>query len=466
VIDAFSVASGLGINRHKTVILAAKDSNHKCFAPYNLLLQQSNWPLVKFSDSHKYLGILFGRNIQVQNIFEAPAEKARMRARLFGPTLSRMDTQKRIIVFNVFITPIFSYVQMFYMMPSCVLRDYRSTMRRAISPFNGTAWPYSQLCAPSSCVGFKQPLRDPWVHNMVMLLKNYNFNLITTEADLPWDLSGSLRGRSRRATNWDSPVFRTHAELQVMEFLGPDFLDWDGLSALPKLDAKTIKKIAIQSLIVNYNISRSRSFTANFGRDHANNLRFRCSKYGVSDTDTLVKHFTNLPKTVPAFLITHYIKLFNGALNFDGGRRRKFDPNGSMHNDKNPENPFPCYLCNGGSSTLLGDHQNHIFTSCPCVQSAWADTLLHPRGPNDTSWYRSFNELKTPLYLPVSPPADKQLGYNRLSLIMVFCWTVYKTISQIRMGRSAIGASERIVSTTMEFRNVWTLALPNRKRKR
>jgi hypothetical protein len=174
VIDAFSMASGLGINRDKTVVLSAQDTNHSRFMPYTLLLQQSCWPLVKFTGSHKYLGILFGRNIQVQDIFAAPAKKAIERARLFGPTLSRMDTQRRIIVFNVFITPIFSYVQMFYMMPSCILRDYRSTMRRAISPFGGTAWPYSQLCAPSSFVGFKQPLRDPWVPQELQLQSHHH----------------------------------------------------------------------------------------------------------------------------------------------------------------------------------------------------------------------------------------------------------------------------------------------------
>jgi hypothetical protein len=70
------------------------------------------------------------------------------------------------------------------------------------------------------------------------------------------------------------------------------------------------------------------------------------------------------------------------------------------------------------------------------------------------------------LYLLISPPADKQLGYNRLALTMVFCWAVYKTISQIRMGRSAVGASERIVTMTLDFRNIWILALRNRKRKR
>ena len=70
-----------------------------------------------FADSHKYLGILFGRNIQVDDIFAAPGKKAFDRTRAFGAAISKMDTQRRIITFNVFITPIFSFVQQFYIMP-------------------------------------------------------------------------------------------------------------------------------------------------------------------------------------------------------------------------------------------------------------------------------------------------------------------------------------------------------------
>ena len=192
VIDDFTIASGLGVNRDKTVILSAKDSHSRSFAPAIRKIQNSKWPLVKFADSHKYLGILFGRSIQVEDIYAAPAKKALDRARSFGAAISRMDTQRRILTFNVFITPIFSFVQQFYVMPSSVLREYRRIMHRAISPYAGSAWPYSQLCAPTNLVGFKQPLRDPWVHNTTIILKNFDFSNITSELDLPWNLDGSL----------------------------------------------------------------------------------------------------------------------------------------------------------------------------------------------------------------------------------------------------------------------------------
>ena len=466
VIDAFSNASGLGINRDKTVILSAKDHHAGSFLPAVQRLQESSWPLVKFADSHKYLGILFGRAIQVEDIFAAPAQKARERARCFGAALGRMDTQRRILTFNVFITPIFSYVQQFYVMPSSVLRDYRSCMHRAISPFAGTGWPYSQLCAPPDMVGFKQPLRDPWVHNVVTILKNYKFDSINLESDLPWDLDGGLRGRSRGSTDWDSPVFRDHTELQLMEFLGADFLDWDGFSPLPLLDAVSIKRIVIENLLLSYGDERHAAYSRNFGSDHFSHLRARCLRFGVSEINTLLCHFDKLPKKVPAFLVSHYIKLFSGALNYDGGRRRKFEPNGSVHMAKCPVNPFPCYLCGQGTIVLPGDNERHIFASCVCVKDAWADVLLHPLGPVDYEWCSVFRGKISPLFILDYPPAVDNQGYNRLSLVMSFCWAVYKTIGQVRMGRCATGATERAVALTISLRNIWAPVKDKNTRKR
>ena len=114
-------------------------------------------------------------------------------------------------------------------------------MHRAITPFRGSAWPYSQLCAPASSFGFKQPLRDPWVFNIVVSLRRIDFSLISSELDLPWNLDGSRRGKNKKinSSNWDSPIFSVHADLQLMEFLGPNFLGWDGLPLSHVLMIKT-----------------------------------------------------------------------------------------------------------------------------------------------------------------------------------------------------------------------------------
>jgi hypothetical protein len=458
IIDDFTVASGLGINRDKTVILCAKDCSSVSFRPTLTQIQNSKWPLVKVVNSHKYLGILFGRKIQIDEIYAAPALKALDRATKFGPALRNLDTQRRILVFNVFVTPIFSFVQQFYMMPSSVLREYRSIMRRSISPFSGTAWPYSQLCAPTSCVGFKQPLRDPWVFGMTMILKNTDFSNINSAIDLPWNLDGSFRAGQRMTCNWDSPVFSDHASLQLMEFLGPGYLNWDGLSQLPKLDATAIKKTVIEKLIVSYGDGNSASYTHNFGSDHTQHLCRRLAKFCSSDTDTLTQHYSKLPRKVPAFLITHYIKLLCGALNSDGERRKKFAPDGSVHVGKCAENPFPCYLCNLGDTEVPGDSSKHIFGACSSVFDAWECILYGANGPCDLSWAGLVGNKVSPLFIPDYPLADPKAGYNRLALTMAFCWAVHKTIDQIKMGRSAEGADARVVTMTMSLKNIWAPA--------
>jgi hypothetical protein len=48
---------------------------------------------------------------------------------------------------------------------------------------------------------------------------------------------------------------------------------------------------------------------------------------------------------------------------------------------------------------------------------------------------------------------------------MAFCWAVYKTIGQIRMGRCAAGATERAVALTISLRNIWAPVKGTRKRK-
>ncbi len=77
----------------------------------------------------------------------------------------------------------------------------------------------------------------------------------------------------------DSPVFSDHVELQVMGFMGPAFINWDGSSQFPKLDKIEIKKLATERLIVSYGTGNSLSYTRNFGRDHACHLRDRLRRW-------------------------------------------------------------------------------------------------------------------------------------------------------------------------------------------
>jgi hypothetical protein len=247
-----------------------------------------------------------------------------------------------------------------------------------------------------------------------------------------------------------------------MEFLGPGYLGWDGVSTLPKLDAASIKKIVTDKLIVSYAEVNTTPYTNNFGVDHTHHLRARLARFGSADSELLTQHFAQLPKKLPAFLITHFIKLVCGALNSDGGRRRKFDPDGSVHPDKCPSNPFPCYLCGLGDVSLPGDCGRHLFGSCGRVRAAWDGVLNNYRFPRDESWIFIHDKKVSPLFVTDYPLADSSAGYSRLAITMAFCWATHRSIDQIKAGRCAVGADARIVSLTMSLRSIWA---PIKKKK-
>ena len=457
VLDLFTTASGLGINRDKTVILSARDSPTIPPDIVQIKLMGSSWPLVKIVPSHKYLGILFGRNIKVDDIYKVAFVKTMERARRFTSATKFMSTQMKILVFNVFVTPVLSFIQQFFIMSSWMYRAYRGLVHRMITPFNRSAWPYSQLCAPFHSVGFRQPLRDPWVSNMYAILKEVNFASFSSETDLPWSLD---RSRSVRQPNlpcdWESPVFRDHTDLTVMEFLGSDCMDWDGDHPLPKLDGVTIKKVLVQKLIVSYNESCKKRYTNELGRDHLTHLSLKFANWNGSSNTTL-EHFGSLPPSTPGFLVTLFVKILCNALNTDGDRRRHFDPLGSRHQLKSVTNLTPCYLCNQGNNTKgeTGDSCKHIFQNCQVIKKALVLTLSHCEGPNDPEMRGYFSSKTNPLFVLDYPPAGSSLGYSRLSFVMCFCWAVYKTIEQVRMGRDNEGAAERVLLLTLSLKNLW-----------
>jgi hypothetical protein len=362
IIDAFTEASGLGINRDKTKILLSLDSNISTYIdPIKNAITNSAWPTVHITETHKYLGITFGRLTQTLDIYKAPHQKALDRIKVFAPTIRRLSLQKRITVFNTFISTLYSFVMQFYIVPTPLYREFTSIASKIITPFHGTAWPYSQLCAPKRLVGFKQPLRDLWVINMVAILKTQDFSRITSEDALPWRLNGEYRAGTRpqlMSSNWESPRFSDHRNLTLMEFLGPDFLDWDGVLPLPKLDPKSVQDIVIARRITKYCSSRSPTYARALGEDHMSHLETKCAKYSSNPTN-LLAHFSTIPSKTPDYLISNYIKTLNNVQDTHGGRVRFFKPGLSTHPLKSPTNPWPCYLCGEGTTNAPGDNISH-----------------------------------------------------------------------------------------------------------
>ena len=142
LIDTFSQISGFGVNREKCNILHVLDTTThendrlKTFPWANPITGKS----LTFTNKAIYLGILVGYNISTVDIYQEAFDKFEKRADTFSCALRFLPTHARISIFNIHITPLFSYITRFYILPYKELGNkIRNIMRRKIISFNGSA---------------------------------------------------------------------------------------------------------------------------------------------------------------------------------------------------------------------------------------------------------------------------------------------------------------------------------------
>ena len=85
LVSEFSLVSGLGINKDKSVVVST--SSPKKFGRIRLELKASPWPDLPLKDSGTHLGILIGRDVTLDDIWSSPMSKA----------LTRLKTNKSLI---------------------------------------------------------------------------------------------------------------------------------------------------------------------------------------------------------------------------------------------------------------------------------------------------------------------------------------------------------------------------------
>ena len=126
--DAFSQASGLGLNRDKTSIVSAKDDPLT-----EIWLESKDCPWYKMgistAMSYVYLGILIGRLITIYDIWNTVFNKLANRLAGYKHTLSQLTPYKRIEVFNIFVYPLVSYIGPLYALPCYNKKDKHTTIQ-------------------------------------------------------------------------------------------------------------------------------------------------------------------------------------------------------------------------------------------------------------------------------------------------------------------------------------------------
>jgi ribonuclease HI len=198
ILDSFAHNSGLGINRNKTGVISTRRASYGDVQALKLSL----WPEVKVAKDYKYLGVKVGREVTPAEVFREALGKAYQRVQLFSGALLQQSMGQRIRIFNSYITPLFSYLQQFFLIPDSVLAAYRSLVSRAVIPAAGTAFKYHHLVCQDGALTLSSPLRDLWAGNIMALTQKVSPGVYRS-----WLPPGSMRIWEHRWFARDSYLF-------------------------------------------------------------------------------------------------------------------------------------------------------------------------------------------------------------------------------------------------------------------
>ena len=353
IIDAFALFSGLGINSDKTVILKSRKFTSEDVS----FFQNSCWGDVVLGDSHIYLGVLFGRSVDNVMIYQNALKKFQDRLADYRQTILGRSIDHRIIIVNVFLTSIFSYLIHFFIVPYHeVLKKVRDAIRKVVISFNGGGFAYAHLVTPTRFMGFKQPLRDLWAAGITALCSHVDllaFNGMVHPPLLPDKPYLDI------ARSWASLLIEDHRDAAALDFLHHEHArNFNGLVQVDYRGKSATKQIYDDAVNEGY---RDEVLDPSSVTSLPSRLRIRWGLNSIDYAHALRENASGIGTWVPAHYRSTHIKLCFNALATDVKRER----HGGMGPAHRRERGFPCYLCGGAS-----DSARHVFASCAITSTA------------------------------------------------------------------------------------------------
>ena len=285
-----------------------------------------------------------------------------------------MSLQLRITTVNVFVTPIFSYLYQFFIIPQDIHATYRTAVSRAVTPYHGSGWDYAHLAVPPQLMGPHTPIADLWICTAMRQL--WPRIRDTTRENAPW---GFNTGRAP-GIYFFTPRIAAQRDLFLMEIIGPLYLDLasDPPPKLNELSKAQFKLTLIKNNLHQWKGNPARHRESNYiygGHNRQILLHERFLKYGDGSFKQTLAHFTHFNRaTTPAHLISHHIKCFTNAL---PTHHRLWKANINTISTlpyASPNRIFPCYLCRHGYDKI-----DHIM-SLNCSGLSNALTILGGEG--------------------------------------------------------------------------------------
>ena len=435
IIDEFSEVSGLGVNREKTCILTAQKITTEDRAA--LASAAETWRNVKFVYSAIYLGILMGRNIDNLDIYDKAYRKFVRRVNAYKPNIAHLSIQQKIITANVFLTPIFSYLIQFFLIPNSILLSVNNLLRKLLIGFNGGAFGYAHLTTPTTYFGFQQPLRDLWA-TMTSRLASLSDSLLDHDGEY---IAFIPEKRYLEEPNWASSHITDHRDAAALEYLNyyrsrPVAGTFAGLIYTHNLTGPKSSPQATRRAIYNDCVVRGWSKTR-WALTSANPpppslaAKFRKYSFPASAADQLFTAAERILPSIPSHFRSLQIKFILGGLPTDCKKARHGMTPTQRGGD---DNPYPCYYCTTGQ-----DKSVHLFSECPITTDARSRFHKAIGVPVDSS-------IRT---VSLASPAATQI--KLANAVLIFNWHIWdlrvRVFDQVKQPRS----HEQSVRTITNF---------------
>ena len=346
IFSAFGAASGLVINPAKTIIITAKPENEEPIP---------GWTGVKFTSKGKYLGLVIGPGASVQENFAGPIDKLEQRVQAYTQVRQAMSVHRRIIVANIFLVSVLSYICQFYIIPDHLLPRIEAALKRWIIPLGQSGFKLSAATRPTRCLGLLQPLLD---------VKTYNLGLLGKE----WM---RVKGRGIHASTRSTRILRhIRSALQTFTNVGASGRYFEGQLVPPVTSA-------------GFRTGLHQSTCARLDRQKA--LAQSLWVKDLTSVAQAINHYKSLPsKGDPATRSTYFLFIHN-ALPLKG--RALSCVTNSTKEDRQlwrvcpSQTPlqYRCGLCGAAF-----EDRDHAFLQCPATMLA-RRMLAHP-GSFNLSW--------------------------------------------------------------------------------
>ena len=355
----FARFSGLRINAGKTHVLHSIPTTKAD----KRLLERGTWPEVGFCDSMTYLGVLMGIKITTVDVFNFAYMKFMDRFNSFYDTLRNSPLSHRIVIVNVFLNSLFSYLTKFYYIPyhEIVVR-VRERVRKVVISFNGGGFSYAHLITTGKAkLRLSAPLRDLWALNVSSLATRQN--LLGFDGSSDWKIPGYAVDKE----NWGTMLMEEHS-VHAAQIVLADYLPRRGDGTI---DASSLTDCPVKNRRYVYELLVSVADDYAFQRDQApsTSVQAKLAKMGVPNPDESAQHIhTNSTLARPSFHSTVWStqhSIIMNSLNTDTRLRRANIPIPLCATPSSPTIPLPCHICDSGR-----DSSYHIYTECSTVIAA------------------------------------------------------------------------------------------------